>query len=74
MAKAKENNTKYMEGNMVNINKLTTVDKANSFKRLGNFNECTIWKPEEDKTQVKESISNLSFSAFKNKFWDNKED
>ena len=74
MAKAKENNTKYMDGNMVNINKLTTVDKANSFKRLGNFNECTIWKPEEDKTQVKESIPNLSFSAFKKKFWDNKED
>ena len=74
MAKAKENNKKYMDGNMVNINKLTTVDKANSFKRLGNFNECSVWKSEDDKTQVKESISNLSFSAFKNKFWTNKND
>ena len=74
MAKAKENNTKYMEGNMVNINKLTTVDKANSFKRLGSFNECSVWKSGDDKTQVKEPISNLSFSAFKNKFWDDKND
>ena len=74
MEKAKENNTNYMDGNKVNINKLTTVDKANSFKRLGKFNECTIWKPEENKTQVKEPISNLSFSAFKNKFWTDKND
>ena len=74
MQKAKENNTNYMDGNLVNINKLTTVEKANSFKRLGNFNECTVWKPEANKTQVKEPISNLSFSAFKNKFWTNKND
>ena len=72
MEKAKETNKEYMRGDMVDINKLLTVENANKYKRLGTFNECEIWN--NNKTQIKQPVSNLSFAAFKNKIWSDKVD